>query len=130
MNARTFALGVGSAVTTFLLAGAATIELLGAGEAPAIGIIGVVVGVVAGLLVGGIVSVFAGRFSGIATSTLVAYAAFGVAFVAIAGMRYVNVPGADDLFSFPVHVGVSIVAAVVVALLAGRGGIDERPATV
>lgn len=130
MNARTLALGAGTAVTTFLLAGAVTIELLGAGEAPGIGIVGVFVGLVVGLLAGGIVGVYADRLSGIAASTLVAYATFGVAFVAIAGMSYVNVPGADDVFSFPVHVGVSLVAALVVALLTGRRRGEERPAPV
>jgi hypothetical protein len=129
MNARTIALGLGAAVATFLLAGAATIELLGAGEAPGIGIIGVVVGVAAGLLAGGLVSVYAGRLSGIAASALVAYATFGVAFIAIAGLRYVNVPYADDTFTFPVHLGVSVVAAVVVALLIDRAGSDGRTAT-
>lgn len=130
MNTRTIALGAGTAVTTFLLAGAVTIELLGAGEAPAIGIIGVFVGLVTGLLAGGIVGVYADRLSGIAGSILVGYATFGIAFVAIAGMSYVNVPGADDVFSFPVHIGVSVVAAVIVASLAARGGFGERPATV
>jgi len=122
MNARPIALGVGSAVTTFLLAGAATIELLGAGEAPAIGIVGVLVGVLAGLLAGGIVSAYADRLAGTAASALVAYATFGVAFVGIAGTRYVNLPYADDVFAFPVHVGLSVAAAVAVALLASRGG--------
>lgn len=116
-------------VTTFLLAGAATIELLGAGEAPAIGIIGVFVGIITGLQAGGIVSVYADRLSGIAASALVAYAMFGVAVVAIAGTRYVKVPYADDVFTFPVHIGVSVVVAVVVALLTTRGGLGERTAT-
>lgn len=129
MKARTISLGTGTAITTFLLAGAATIELLGAGEAPAIGIIGVFVGVVAGLLAGGAVGVYADRLSGFASSILVVYSTFGVAFVAIAGMRYVNVPGADDVFTLPVHFGMSILAAVVVALLDRRGGFRERPST-
>lgn len=129
MNARTVALGAGTAVTTFLLAGAATVELLGAGEAPAIGIIGVFIGVVAGLLAGVIVSVYADRLSGIAASILVAYATFGVAFVAIAGMRYVNVPYADTVFTFPVHIGVSVMAAVVIALLAIRGRLGKQTIT-
>lgn len=129
VNARVIALGAGSAVTTFLLAGAATIELLGAGEAPATGIIGVFAGVVAGLLAGVIVSMSADRLSGTAASALVAYATFGVAFVTIAGMRYVNVPYADTVFMFPVHIGVSVVAAVVIALFAVRGGLGNRPAT-
>lgn len=130
MNTRTIALGAGTAVTTFLLTGAATIELLGAGEAPATGIIGVFVGLVIGLLVGGIVSVYADRLSGIAASALVAYATFGVAFVAIAGMSYVNVPGVDDVFSFPIHIGVSFVAALIVSSLASHGRRGRWPALI
>jgi len=129
MNARTVALGAGTAMTTFLVAGAATIELLGAGEAPAIGILGVIVGLLAGLLAGGFSGAYGDRLSGLAASALVAYATFGIAFVAIAGMRYVNVPGADDVFSFPVHLGTSVVAAVAVALLAGRSRPGDRAVT-
>lgn len=67
--------------------------------------------------------------SGLAASAFVAYATFGIVFVAIAGMRYVNVPGADDVFSFPVHLGASVVAAVAVALLAGRSRPGDRAVT-
>ncbi|ELZ32405.1 hypothetical protein C474_06267 [Halogeometricum pallidum JCM 14848] len=129
MTARTITLGTATAITTFLLAGAATIELLGAGEAPGIGIIGVLVGVIVGVLAGGIVSAYADRLSGVATSVLVAYATFGVAFVAIAGMSYVNVPYVDDVFTFSVHIGVSIVVAVIVGLLANRGKPSEGATT-
>jgi ABC-type lipoprotein release transport system permease subunit len=120
MNARTVALGTGTAMTTFLVAGAVTIEFIGVGEAPGIGLIGVFVGIVSGLLAGVIVSVYAARLSRITASVLVAYATFGVAFVAIAGMRYVNLPYADTVSTFPVHLGVSVIAAVVVALLIVR----------
>jgi hypothetical protein len=129
MSARTVALGAGTAVTTFLLAGAAAIELLGAGKSPAIGIIGVFVGVITGIVAGAMVSVYAARLSGIPASALVAYATFGVAFVVVAGMRYVNVPYADDVFTFPVQIGASVTVAVVVALAyrSGRlGGGTER----
>jgi len=129
MTTRSLALGAGTATTTFLLAGAATIELLGAGEAPGIGIVGVFVGVVVGLLAGGLVAVYADRLSGVAMSALVAYATFGVAVVAIAGLRYVNVPYADDVFTFPVHLGVSVAVAVVAALAASRGNPGEGPVT-
>lgn len=129
MNARSLALGVGTAVTTFLVVGAATIELLGAGEAPAVGILGVFVGFVAGLLAGGVAGTYADRLSGPAAAALAGYAAFGVAVVAVAGLKYVNVPYADDVFTFPVHLGVSVAAAVVVALLAGRSGLGERTGT-
>lgn len=126
MNARTIALGLGTAITTFLWAGATTMKLLGGGEAPGIGIIGVFVGFIAGIFAGGIVGVYADRVSGIIASTLVAYATFGVAFVAIAGMRYVNVPHADDVFTFPVHLGASVVLAGVVTLLTIRRRPAER----
>ena len=129
MSTRTIALGVGAAITTFLFAGATTIQLLGAGEAPGIGIIGVFVGLIAGLLAGGIVGVYADRLQGFAQSALVAYATFGVVLVTIAGMSYVNVPGADDVFTLPVHLGVSILAAVVIALLDSRRGSKEQPPT-
>lgn len=128
MNTRTLLLGVGTAITTFLLAGAAAIELLGAGEAPAVGILGVFVGLVAGLLAGGIVGVAADRLSRLPAALLVGYAAFGVAVIAIAGMSYVNVPGADDVFTFPVHIGVSVVVAILFALVAWQGRFGGRSA--
>ena len=121
MNTRTISLGAGSAITTFFVVGVATIELLGAGEAPAIGILGVFAGFVGGILAGAIVAAYADRLAGLAAVVLVAYAVFGVAFLVIWGMRYVNVPGADDVFSFPVHLAVSLVVALVVALFDGRG---------
>lgn len=126
MNIRTLALGAGTAVTTFMLAGAATIELLGAGEAPGIGILGVLVGFIAGLLAGGVVAVAADRLSRSPAALLVGYATFGVAVLAIAGMSYVNVPGADDVFTFPVHIGVSVVVAIIAALEAWQGRFGGR----
>lgn len=126
MNTRTLAIGVGAAFTTFLLVGAGTIELLGAGEAPGIGILGVFAGIVAGLLAGIVVTVTADRLTGLRHSLLVGYAAFGAAFIAVFAMRYVNVPGADDVFTFPVHVGVSLLAAVVLAVGDWQGGRPDR----
>lgn len=127
MKVRTIVLAVGAAITTFLLVGATTIELLGAGEAPGIGIIGVFVGFLTGLLAGAAVGAFATRLSGLAATALVGYAAFGITFMLIAGLRYVNVPGADDVFTFPVHVGISIVVAALLALSVGRRGLREQP---
>jgi hypothetical protein len=126
MNARTVAIALGSAVTTFLLVGAMTIELLGAGEAPGIGILGVFAGLVAGLVTGGLVAVTGDRIAGLLAAVLVGYATFGVTFLAIAGMSYINVPGADDVFSFDVHLAVSAVVAVIAALgTVYRGQIDS-----
>jgi hypothetical protein len=118
MNLRTLALAIGSALTTFLLVGAATIELLGAGEAPGIGIIGVFVGFVAGTIAGGIVGGYGNRVAGVTERVLIAYATFGIVFIGLAGMRYVNVPGADDVFTFPVQIGISILGAAVLAVVA------------
>ncbi|MFW6318085.1 MAG: permease [Halorubrum sp.] len=129
MNARTIALGLCAAITTFLVVGAVTIELLGAGESPGIGIVGVFVGFVAGLLAGGITAVYADRLSGVWASVLAAYAAFGAAVLAIAGLRYVNVPFADDVFTFPVHIGASLALAVVVAVVTFRRRPGERAAS-
>lgn len=126
MNVRTIALGLGAALTTFFLVGAATIQLMGPGEAPAIGIIGVFVGFVAGVLAGAVVSIYADRLAGLLSAVLVGYATFGIVFIAIAGLRYVNVPGADDLFTFPVHLGVSVVVASVVAVLDSQGIFGEQ----
>jgi len=123
MNPRYFLLGLASAVTTFLLAGAVTIEILSTwyGESPGVGILGVGVGVVVALLVGTVVTFTGDRLSGWRAAALVAYGAFGVAFLAIAGLSYVNVPGADEVFTFPVHIAASLVIAIVAAILASRG---------
>lgn len=118
MNARTVALALGTAVTTFLLVGAVTIELLGAGEAPGIGIIGVFAGLVAGLAAGVLVGVASDRIAGVPAAALLGYAAFGTTFLAIAAMSYVNVPGVDDVFTFPVRL---VVSAVVAALATAYG---------
>lgn len=66
---------------------------------------------------------------GVATAALTAYATLGPAFVAIAALSYVNVPGADDVFSFPVHVGTSTALAVVVGILTVYLGRPDRPVT-
>lgn len=129
MNARSAILGIGTAVTTFLVAGASTIELLGAGEAPGLGIVGVFVGLLVGLLAGVLAGAFADRLSEIPAAALVAYAAFGVAFVAIAALRYVNVPGADAVLTFPVTVATSVIVALLVALAIWQYGSGRHPVT-
>ena len=99
------------------------IELLSGqyGESPGSGIVGVLVGLVVGLLAGVTIVFTADRLSGVSATVLVAYATFGVVFLAVAGLRYVNVPGADEAFTFPAQVVVSLLLAVVVAVLVGRG---------
>jgi hypothetical protein len=125
MNLRTFSLGAASAVTTFLVVGAVTIAVLSGpfGESPGVGILGVLAGFVVGLGAGVVVAAFAGRLSGAATAALVTYATFGVAFLAIAALQYVNVPGADAVFTFPVHLAVSVLLALAAgAAVFGRFG--------
>jgi hypothetical protein len=117
VNLRILALSVGAAITSFVVVGATTIELLGAGEAPGIGIIGVFVGLVAGVIAGGLVSGYGNRIVGVTERALIGYATFGVVFVALFGMRYVNVPGADDVITFPVQIGVSLLGAAVLGAL-------------
>lgn len=126
VNARALYLGVGTAITSFLLAAGMTIELLGAGEPLGIGILGTVGAVLAGLLAGGIVAASADRVSGIGVSIFVAYATFGIVFVAIAGMRSVTATSADDVFSFPIHVGTSVMVAIAVALLVSHAERREQ----
>jgi hypothetical protein len=130
MNARTIALGLAGAVTTFLVVAALTIQLLSGpyGESPGVGILGVFAGAVGALLAGIAIAAVAGRVSRRVLVGFVAYGTLGVAFLGVALLRYVNVPGADELFTFPVHIGVSVLLAVVAASLAGRGG--PRDATV
>ncbi len=103
MNSRDVLPKLASAVTTFLLVGAATIEILSTwyGESLGIGILAGGVGVITPLFVGAVVTFTAGRLSGLRAAALVAVGAFGVAFLAIAGLSYVNVPGADEVFTFP-----------------------------
>ena len=117
MNLRNLSLGVAAAVTTFLLAGALSISVLGGlyGDSPGVGILGVLAGLVTGLAAGVVVVLFAARLAGITAAALVAYGTFGVAFLAIAGLQYVNVPGADAVFTFPVHLATSALVAVFVA---------------
>jgi hypothetical protein len=100
-----------------MLVGATTIELLGAGEAPGIGIVGVFVGLIAGVIAGGVVSGYGTQVVGVTERALIGYATFGIVFLALFGMRYVNVPGADDVISFPVQIGVSLLGAAVLAAL-------------
>lgn len=122
INTRPPVLGVACGITTLLLVGALTISVLGSqyGESPGVGILGLFSGVVAGLIAAVVVGVTADRFEGWAASALVAYGTFGAAFLGIAGVQYVNVPGADDLFAFRIHLLTSLLLAVVVA------GVDHR----
>jgi hypothetical protein len=131
MSSRRYLLvGAAAAVTTFLLVGAVTIETLGSmyGDGPGVGILGVFAGF-AGAMVAGLLVVARGdRLSGDAGAALVAYGTLGSAFLAIALLQYVNVPGADELFNFPVHLGASVLLAVVAGALAAQRPRGPEPA--
>jgi hypothetical protein len=125
MNYRDVLLGVACGVTTFLFAGAGTIVAIGDrfGDSPGVGILAVGAGLFAGLLAAFLGTIASDRLSGVPARALLAYGVFGVTFLGIAALQYVNVPGADAVFSFPVHLGVS----VLVAVLAGVFGQRESP---
>ena len=121
MDLRTPLLGVACGVTTFLLVGAGTIEALATQYGgPGVGILGVFAGALGGLGVAVLVGVTADRLRGWAATAVVGYGAFGAGFLGVAALRYVNVPGADDLFAFPVHLATSLVVAVAAAALDHR----------
>lgn len=121
MNSRSLLLALGASVTTFLLAGAAAIESLGtAFGGPGVGILGVAAGLFLGLLVAVAVALTAHRLPGRWRTLLAGYGSFGVAFLAVAALRYVNAPGADEAFTFPVHVATSVLVALVVVVVTGR----------
>jgi hypothetical protein len=122
VTTRRVAVGIACGITTFLLSGAVTISVLGGkyGESPGVGILGVATGLVAGLIAAVVVGAIVDRSRGAVATALVWYGSFGTAFLVIAGARYVNVPGADELFTFQIQLLVSALAAAVVA------GIDHR----
>lgn len=122
MNLRAPLLGVACGVTTLLVVGALTITALSGpfGDSPGVGILGLFAGLFAGLTAAVVVGVGADRLAGWRLSALVAYGAFGTAFLLVAGLQYVNVPGADDLFTFPVHLATSALLAAAVTLLDAR----------
>lgn len=118
MNPRKPLAAVGSAATTFLVVGAVVIEVAtaatGADVAP--GIVGVAVGVLAAIAA---LVLVAWRWDGLgdtARNVLLGYAAFGLAFLCLSALSYVNVPGARAYLSVPLSAGISAVVAVVVAI--------------
>ncbi|MFC7096481.1 permease [Halobaculum marinum] len=133
MIGRALPLALASAVTTLLVAGAVAIETASAAGlgGPGVGIIGVLVGLVAALVAAVVVglAVTSGRLSRNATVALVAYGTLGVVFLAVAALKYVNVPGADETFTMPVQVVVSVACAVAAAALVARSGRPDAAAT-
>ncbi|WP_277555469.1 permease [Halobaculum limi] len=126
MIGRALPLALASGVTTLLVAGTVAIEASTASGlgGPGVGILGVLVGLVAALLAAIAVGLLVAseRLPPSAMAVLVAYGTFGVAFLAVAALRYVNVPGADETLSMPIQVGLSLVCALAAGVVAARGG--------
>ena len=118
MNPQRLAAAAGAAVSTFLLVGAATIEVVFAATRADVGpgIIGVFAGVVAGLVAASLVASRWGRASPRGRSVLLGYAAFGLTVVFLASLSDVNVPGADAVLSVRRNVAIGVAVAVLVAL--------------
>lgn len=130
MLGRSLLLALASGVTTLLVAGAVAIEVAGASGlgGPGVGILGVLAGLVAALLAAVVVGLLAvsERLSRTALAALVAYGTFGVAFLGVAALRYVNVPGADETLSMPIQIGLSLGCALAAGIVAARR--DRRTA--
>ena len=118
MDAQRIAALAGSAVTTFLLVTAAVIEVVfgttGADVGP--GIVGVTVGALAALAAVVAVAVGWSRLDPSARWAVTGYGAFGLTIVFLAGLSYVNVPGADAYLGLSVNLVIAAAVAVVVAV--------------
>lgn len=119
---------VGSALTTLLLVGAVVIEAVAAvtGADVGPGIVGVAVAALAALVVLVLVAARWDRLPWTARPFVLGYAAFGLAFLALAALSYVNVPGARQHLSVPLNAGISIVVAALVAVGLRIGGGSRR----
>lgn len=119
MNPRKPIAALGSAATTFLVVGAAVIEAVSAATGADVGpgIVGVGVGVLAAIAVLALVAGRWNRLGETARQLLLGYAAFGLAFLFLSALSYVNVPGARAYLSVPLNAGISAVVAVAVAFV-------------
>ena len=123
MNLQKYVAVAGAAVTSFLLVGAATIEVVYAATQADVGpgIIGVFAGVVAGLIAATLVTWRWGAVAEWVRSTLLGYAAFGLTILFLAFLSYVNTPGVDTYLDLRTNVVIGAAVAVVVAI--GRRGL-------
>jgi hypothetical protein len=122
MRLRKLLIGVGTAITTFLLVDAAALELLPSfvGEGFDVVTAALALGALAALLAGALVTFQSGLLNLVAKATLAAYAVFGVAFVVLWWLTTNDVAGAASMLTLPVQIGVSLAAAVVTAFIALR----------
>jgi len=110
---------IGAAVTTLLVVGAVVIEAVSAvtGADVGPGIVGVGVGALAAIAALALVAWRWGRLGETTRHLLLGYAAFGLAFLFLSALSYVNVPGARATLSVPINAGISAVVAVAVPIL-------------
>lgn len=129
MRPRRLLVGLGTAVTTALLVNLAGQRLLPSvvGAGFDVATLSLVLGILAGLVVGGLVAFETGLLSQVLRAGLVAYAVFGVVYVALWWAADVDLVGAASMLTGPVHLGASLALAVVAAVLVIRRRPD-RPA--
>lgn len=129
MNLQKWASVLGSALTSFLLAGAATIELLMAtiGGDIAPGIIGVFTGSIAGLAVGAAVASQWPALGGGRRAAVLGYSVFGLAMLFLALLSYVHTPVIAQYLGLRPNLVIAAVVAIAVWLAASRQP-DQRTA--
>ena len=131
MNLQKLATLAGTAVTTFLLAGAATIEALTAATGADVGpgIVGVFVGVIAGLAAVVLVLWRWDALDRLPRAVLLGYGAFGLTILFLAFLSYVNTPGVDEYLGFYRNLVVAAGVAVVAGAAAARGSLPTGQPT-
>lgn len=118
MNLQRLATVAGAGVTTILVVGAATIEIVTAvvGGDIGPGIVGVGVGLLAGLAAVAAVQWRWGRLEHRSRSVFFGYAAFGLTVLFLAFLSYVNVPGVDEYLDFALNLYIAAAVAVAAAV--------------
>lgn len=124
MDLRKFVAVSGGAITTFLVVAAILIEAVTAATGADVGpgIIGVTAGALAAL--GAVLAVSYGwsRLTDRVRWAVAGYGSFGLAMLVLAGLSYVNVPGADEYLSLSRNLVVSAVVALAVTIGGWRRG--------
>lgn len=119
---------LGAAVTTFLLAGAATIEVLTATMGGDIGpgIVGVFAGLLAGVVVGVAVASRWPRLGPRGRAVTLGYAVFGLALLFLALLSYVNLPVIAPHLSLRSNLVIAAFAAIAIGFKVWRRGALAR----
>ena len=122
MTARSLVAAIGGAASTFLIVGAVVIEAVTAATGADIGpgIIGVGVGAIAAIAALVVVSIRWGHLGVTGQWLLLGYAAFGLSFLFLSALSYVNVPGARATLSVPLNAGIAAVVAVTIGIAGPR----------